>query len=294
MNWKRFIPGFPWRDIVEGLKAKPAYLLIFALVALFFVGGGIGIGVAALEGDYVIFGCCIFLLCFALVIAYLTICKVESAPAVIRKREESKLLMNLKSAHPKVTTDLERLRVEVQNLLEKDTRTGDFHIGFRYRDQTDVVPMTHRIVGLPGEVDRMANIMAAFVRLTTKEENLDFHKTVFPKSGNVLFAIKAAERIGKPIIGFRGRDFAIAEGTALPIIDNYFDGILNENDKVAVIDDITFRGDTVKETIDVLQLAKVKTVAVFVICAHKERTNQLRTDLDKEYGGVKFFPIVEI
>lgn len=294
MNWRRSIPGFPWRDIVEGLKAKPAYLLIFAVVALFFVGGSTGIGVGALERDYVIFGGCIFLLCFTLVIAYLTICRVESAPEVIRRREESKLLMNLKSAHPKVTTDLERLRVEVRNLLDKDTRTGDFRIGFRYRDPTAVVPMTHRIVGLPGELDRMANIMAAFVRLTTKQEKLDFDKIVFPKTGNVLFAMKAAERIGKPIIGFRGKDFAIADDTALPIIDNYFDGMLNENDKVSVIDDITFRGDTVKETISHLQVAKVKTVAVFVICAHKERTNQLRTDLDKEYGGVKFFPIIEI
>jgi len=286
--------NFPWKEVVQGLTAKPAYLLIFALTALFIVGGGIGTIITALQDDYRIFGGCIFLMCFALFVAYLTIRKVESSPEVIQKRDENKLLLELRSAHPKVATDLERLRVEVQNLLQKDMRTGDFRIGFRYKDPTEILPMIHRIVGLQGEVDRMANIMAAFIKLKVREEKLDFRKVVFPKTGNVIFTIKAAERLGLPYVGFRGKDYAIADDASLSVAENYFDGILNESDKVSIIDDITFRGDTIKETISHLQVAKAKTAAVFVLCAHKQHSDKLRSELHEEYGGIRFFPILEI
>jgi len=236
----------------------------------------------------------IILMCVVLVIAYLVVCKVESSPQVKRRRETASFSREIKAVYPKQVRTAEEFRDAVTKVLDSDTRYGSISLGLRFKDPAHKMPMLHKIVGDPSELERMANIMASFIDVTIKETKLKFDKVVIPKSGNTLFGVRAAEKTGYPLVGYRGKDFSIADDNALPIQENYFDGILEAGDRVIIIDDITFRGDTVRETVSFLDAAQVKVLAVFVLSAHAEHVAKLRESLDKDYGGVKFFPILEI
>ena len=294
MKIKNINSPIPWRDIIIGLKAKPAYLLIFSLCLLFVTFGGIGSVITSYYSDYYKFTLCIILLIVSLIIAYLTIRTVENTPEVKRERDHDKLIRELKSIYPMEPLNTDNFKKAIQILLQKDTRYGNFNIGLRVKDPTRKMPMIHKTIGLLGEAERMANIMASFIKMTVIEEKLKFNKIVIPKSGNILFSIKAGEKTGYPIVGFRGRDFAIADNTSLNIEENYFDGILLPNDRVIIIDDITFRGDTIKETIGYLKTAQVKTIAVFVLLAHQQYIENIKNVLWEQYGKVRFFPILVI
>lgn len=283
-----------WNNIVEGLKAQPAYLLVFGLCSLIILGGGFSLNNEAVRSNTFMFASVIFLMCFVLLIAYLVICKVETSPKVKRRRETASFRREIKSVYPKQVRTMEEFKDAVAKVLEQDTRYDNINLGLRFKDPAKKMPMLHKIVGDPGELERMANIMASFIDITIKENKLKFDKVVIPKSGNALFGVRAAEKTGYPLVGYRGKDFSIADEEALPIQENYFDGILEDGDRVIIIDDITFRGDTVRETVSFLNKANVKVLAVFVLSAHEEHVGRLRESLDKEYGGVKFFPILEI
>ena len=113
MNKKENNHNKLWQMIAEGLKAKPAYLLIYAICALFILSGVINSVLSIIKSDYVMFFGVIFFMCFALFIAYLTVRKVESSKIVEYKREQKKLLSKIRTNHPTFSSDLERLSAEV-------------------------------------------------------------------------------------------------------------------------------------------------------------------------------------
>ncbi|GAI53379.1 unnamed protein product, partial [marine sediment metagenome] len=123
---------------------------------------------------------------------------------------------------------------------------------------------------------------------------LKFDKVVIPKSGNVLLTIRVAEKLGVKIAAFRGENYPIAKDEHLELKQNYFDGNLEESDKVIIVDDVTFRGNTIMKTLEWLKNAGVKTEAVFVLAAHQQHIDNIRAVLDTSYPGTFFYPIISI
>jgi len=265
-------------------------LLIFAIVALFFLGGASSLGVGLARDNNIA----------TIVGALVEVVGLAAACYVIKVVEEPsyKTYYKIHSTERKWTAgaviEPQKIQAQAKELLEKLLIQGDLSLGLSYKDPTSKIVMTHTAVGDRGERDRMSDIMASFITATKSSTKLAFDKVVIPKSGNVLFSIKVAEKLGVEIVAFRGENYPIAEDKDLEFEKNYFDGYLKANDRVIIIDDVTFRGNTIMKTLEYLKNANVETKAVFVLAAHQQHVASIEDVLKKSAPGASFYPIIKI
>ena len=279
-----------WTKIVEGLKEKPAYLLIFAIVALFFLSGlsTAVIGSVRDNNTAIIVG------------AVVATAGLGAACYVIRIVEEPSYKTYYKTQSIRkrwatgVVIDPQKVEAKAEEMLRKLIIEGDLSLGLSYKDPTSKIVMTHTAVGDYGERDRMSDIMASFITAKKTSVRLDFNKIVIPKSGNVIFSIKVAEKLGVDVVAFRGKDHAIAEDQHLEFKKNYFDGNLEDKDSVIIVDDVTFRGNTIMQTLEWLKNAGVEIKAVFVLAAHAQYIDNIRAVLATSYPTTSFYAIITI
>ena len=279
-----------WLDIVEGLKEKPAYLLIFAIVAIFFLGGTASLVAGTVVQNSV----------STIVGALVAVCGLAAACYVIKIVEEPSIKTYYKtsSIRKKWSTGLviepSKIEEQASEMLQKLLLEGNLSLGLSYKDPTSKILMTHTVVGDYAERDRMSDIMASYIVATKANKGIEFNKVVIPKSGNILFSTKVAEKLGVEIIAFRGEKYCIAKDEHLEPKQNYFDGNVNESDKVIIVDDVTFRGNTVMNTLEWLKNVGIKAEAVFVLAAHQQYVDNINSVLNKSYPGTSFYPIITI
>lgn len=278
-----------WLAVVKGLAKDPAYLLIFAIAALFFLPGAASLISGAVLENNVAIG----------IGAFVDVAALLAAIYVIRLdklgfRQYHKGKSRRKTWPSRRITAPERVEGRLREFLNRHLVEGDLTLGLSYKDPSGKVIMTHTAAGDYAERDRMSDIMASFIRAKQGTTGLEFTKVVIPKSGNVLFSIKVAEKLNVDIVAFRGEAYPITEPTDLPFTKNYFDGSLEENDDVIIIDDVTFRGDTIERTLDWLKRANVSAKAVFVLAAHEQHVESIRSMLATTYEGTEFYPIITI
>lgn len=279
-----------WNNIVGGLKEKPAYLLIFAIVALFFLGGLSSLVAGSLRDNNVAIICGVVVAVVGLAAAAYVI-KIVEEPSYKTYYKTPSIRKKWATG---VVIDPMKVEAKARELLESLLIEGDLSLGLSYKDQTSKIVMTHTVVGNHGERDRMSDIMASFITAKKSSESLDFNKVVIPKSGNVLFSIKVAEKLGIDIVAFRGKEYRIADDRHLEFKKNYFDGYLEKNDKVIIVDDVTFRGNTIMKTLEWLNNAKVEIIAVFVLAAHAQHIGNIKSVLATSYPHTSFYPIITI
>lgn len=280
-----------WSKFVEGLKEKPAYLLIFGITALFFLAGiGSMIGSIVQKNNVGIITGGVVAVVALLISAYVV--RIVEEPAYKTYYKSGPLKRKWSAG-----TVIEPRKVERQaeELLLKLMVEGDLSLGLSYKDPTSKIVMTHTAAGDYVERDRMADIMASFIRAKqASTSGLEFTKVAIPKSGNVLFSIKVAEKLRTEIVAFRGESYPIAQDEHLDLRNNYFDGKLEDDDKIIIVDDVTFRGNTVMDTLKWLKNANVTTKAVFVLAAHEQHVENIRSVLHDTYRGTQFYPIITI
>ena len=282
--------GFLWTKIVEGLKEKPAYLLIFSIAALFFLTGASSLVVGAITKNDVatITGAVVAVVAF---VASCYVVRIVEQPAyktyyktgTIRKKWSAGTVIQP-----------QKIEIQAEQLLRRLMVEGNLSLGLSYKDPATKIVMTHTAVGDYAERDRMADIMASFITAKKSSTGLEFNKIVIPKSGNVLFSIKVAEKLRTEVAAFRGEAYPIAKDEHLELKTNYFDGRLVNGDKVIIVDDVTFRGNTIMNTLEWLKNAGVEAKAVFVLAAHGEHVENIRTVLNTSYEGTLFYPIIII
>lgn len=279
-----------WTRAIDGLKEKPAYLLVFSISALFFLGGGSSLVVGAVTGNNVvtITGAVVAALAFA---ASCYAVKIVEEPAYRTYYKSGTIKKKWSTG---MTIEPKKIEAQVEELLHRLMVEGDLSLGFSYKDPTTKIVMTHIAVGDYAERDRMADIMASFITTKKSSTRLEFNKIVIPKSGNVLFSIKVAEKLRTEVAAFRGEAYPIAKDEHLELKTNYFDGRLVNGDKVIIVDDVTFRGNTIMNTLEWLKNAGVEAKAVFVLAAHGEHVENIRIVLNTSYEGTLFYPIIII
>jgi len=210
-----------WTKIVEGLKEKPAYLLIFAIVALFFLSGlsTAVIGSVRDNNTAIIVG------------AVVATAGLGAACYVIRIVEEPSYKTYYKTQSIRkrwatgVVIDPQKVEAKANEMLRKLIIEGDLSLGLSYKDPTSKIVMTH---------------------------------------------------------------------TALEFKKNYFDGNLEDKDSVIIVDDVTFRGNTIMQTLEWLKNAGVEIKAVFVLAAHAQYIDNIRAVLATSYPTTSFYAIITI